>query len=146
MIQGLYIGILFVILLVDVRERRVRNALALPATGLALLAGLLDGREAFLLTVSGALAGFLFFYGLYWLGRNLYGRSVLGFGDVKLAMLLGAMLGLQQVFPALVLGILLAGCSGMILLLTKRAGRHSTLPYGAFLAAAGILMLLGGAF
>jgi leader peptidase (prepilin peptidase)/N-methyltransferase len=65
----------------------------------------------------------------------------LGFGDVKLAMLLGAMLGLQYVWPALALGMLLAGLAAVLLLVFGRAGWHSTMPYGAFLAGAGIIVL-----
>ena len=142
LLHGFYIVILALIILFDVRHYRVPNVLTLPATGLALLAGLLGGREAFLLSLAGALTGFVFFYALYWLGRKAYGRPVLGFGDVKLAMLIGAMLGLQQVLPALALGILLAGLGGLALLLTKQAGLRSTIPYGAFMAAGAIIMLV----
>ncbi len=57
-------------------------------------------------------------------------------------MLLGAMLGLQYVWPALLLGILLAGIATVFLLLTGRAGLRTSLPYGAFLAGAGIIVLV----
>lgn len=137
-----YIVILFLILVVDIRERRILNALALPGTIVALLAGLASGRSEFLTALSGAAAGFLFFYSLYWVGRKFYGSNALGFGDVKLAMLLGAILGIQQVLIVLSLGMLLAGFAGIILLLTRHGSKQSTLPYGAFLAAAGIIALV----
>lgn len=146
LLQGSYIAILLLIMVVDLRWRRVLNALSLPGTALALLAGWLAGREAFLLALSGALLGFGLFLALSWAGRRAYGTAVLGFGDVKLAMLLGAMLGLQQILPALALGLLLAGGGSLALLLTRRARRDSMVPYGAFLAAAGIVVLLGGRF
>lgn len=142
LLTGVYIVILSLIIVYDVRHYRIPNVLALPATGLALLAGLLGGRQAFLLTLAGAITGFVFFYILYWLGRKAYGRPVLGFGDVKLAMLIGAMVGMQQVLPALALGILLAGLGGLALLLTKQAGLRSTIPYGAFMAVGAIIVLV----
>ncbi len=137
-----YIIILFLILLVDIHERRILNALALPGTLVALLAGLVSGRSEFLAALTGAAAGFLFFYTLYWVGRTVYGYNALGFGDVKLAMLLGAILGIQQALIVLSLGMLLAGFTGIILLVTRRGSKQSTLPYGAFLAAAGIIALV----
>jgi leader peptidase (prepilin peptidase)/N-methyltransferase len=142
LLTGVYIVILSLIIVYDVRHYRVPNILVLPATGLALLAGVLSGRDAFLLTLAGALTGFVFFYALYGLGRKAYGRPVLGFGDVKLAMLIGAMLGILMVLPALALGILLAGLGGLALLLTKQAGLRSTIPYGAFMAAGAIIVLV----
>lgn len=142
LITGFYILVLSLILLVDLQQRRILNMIALPVTLLALAAGLIDGRESFAVALLGSLAGFLFFYLLYWVGRKFYGRGALGFGDVKLAMLLGAMLGLQDVWPALALGLLLTGLASILLLLTGRAGLRTGLPYGAFLAGAGIIVLV----
>ncbi len=142
LITGIYILVLFLILLVDLRQRRILNAVTLPATLLALAVGLINGRETFLIALLGALAGFVFFYLLYLAGRKFYGHGALGFGDVKLAMLLGAILGLQYVWPALVLGLLLAGLTAVLLLLSGRAALRTSLPYGAFLAGAGIIVLV----
>ena len=142
LITGFYILVLILILLVDLQQHRILNAIALPATLFALVAGLIDGQESFLVALLGALAGFLFFYLLYWVGGKFYGRGALGFGDVKLAMLLGAMLGLQYVWPTLILGLFLAGLTSILLLLTGRAGLRTSLPYGAFLAGAGITVLV----
>jgi leader peptidase (prepilin peptidase)/N-methyltransferase len=137
-----YIVILTLIFLVDIRDRRIRNVVALPGTLVALGVGLVNGREAFMISLSGAIVGFLFFYGLYWIGGKLYGPGALGFGDVKLAMLLGAILGLQLILTTLSLGMLLAGVTSVILLLAKTGNRQSALPYGAFLALAGITVLI----
>ena len=141
-LTAFYIVILFLILLVDISERRILNALALPGTLLAILAGLADGRDTFLAAFFGAALGFLFFYALYLIGGRFYSSTALGFGDVKLAMLLGAIMGIQQVLIVLSLGMLLAGSASIILLLDKRGNRQSTIPYGAFLAIAGIISLI----
>lgn len=142
LIVGIYILVLVLILLVDLQQRRILNVIVLPATLLALAAGFIDGRDTFILALLGALAGFLFFYLLFWVGRWFSGKGALGFGDVKLAMLLGAMLGFRYVWPAMVLGLLLTGLTTVLLLLTGRAGLRASLPLGAFLAASGIIVLL----
>jgi leader peptidase (prepilin peptidase)/N-methyltransferase len=138
----LYLIILLLILLFDIRERRILNSLSLPGTAVALAAGLANGREAFLVSLSGAALGFFFFFALYWIGSKYYGSGALGFGDVKLAMLLGAILGVHQVLIVLTLGMLLAGLGGMLLLMIKRNDKQSSLPYGAYLAFAGIVAII----
>lgn len=60
---------------------------------------------------------------------------------MKLAMLLGAMVGLRWVAAVLLLGILLAGLAGGLLLLFGRARQGQYLPYGFYLSLAGILLL-----
>ncbi len=141
-LTGIYILVLIVILLVDLRQRRIMNLITLPTTALALLAGFAGGRESFVVTLLGAAAGFLFFYLLYWFGKWLYGPGALGFGDVKLAMLLGAMVGLQYIWPTLALGLLLAGLASILLLLFGQASMHTSLPVGVFLSTAGIMILV----
>jgi prepilin signal peptidase PulO-like enzyme (type II secretory pathway) len=138
-----YIVVLLLILLFDIRQRRILNLLVLPVTLIALIAGLVESHTTFLLALSGAVVGFLFFYVLYWVGTRRYGSAALGFGDVKLAMMLGAILDVQMVLIALSAGMILAGFGALVLLLAKQGNRESTLPYGAFLAVTGILFLLG---
>lgn len=141
-LTAVYIIILLLILLFDIRERRILNTLALPGTAIALLAGLANGREPFLVAITGAALGFLSFFALYFIGGKYYGRAALGFGDVKLAMMLGAILGVHQILIVLAAGMLLAGLAGALLLAVKRANRESSIPYGAYMAVAGILALL----
>ncbi len=146
LLTSFYLVVLLLILIIDLRQRRVLNSLALPTTLVALFAGLASEHPVFLRSASGAALGFLFFYVLYWLGKKLYGPTALGFGDVKLAMLLGAILGAHQILLTLSLGMLLAGIAAVTLMATRRAGKRSTLPYGAFMASAGIFMLLWTTF
>ncbi len=141
-LTSLYIFILLLILLFDIGERRILNGLALPGTMIALFAGLANGHEAFLGALAGAALGFLFFFALYWIGGRYYGAGALGFGDVKLATLLGAIIGVELVLIVLASGMLLAGLTAALLLAVKRDDRRRTLPYGAFLAFAGIISLI----
>lgn len=142
LITCLYIMVLLLIIGVDLHQRRILNKVTLPGTLVALLISLAYGWQPFFLALLGALIGFLVFYGLFWLGGRKYGPGALGFGDVKLAMLLGAMLGLQHILFTLALGMLLAGLAAILLILAGRAGQKRTLPFGAYLAAAGVVMLV----
>jgi len=119
-----------------------------PATALALAGSLMVTRaeNTLPLALVGAVAGYVFFYVLYRLAQLIYGPNsgALGGGDVKLAMAMGAMLGFHRIFFALFLGIVLGGVVTLLLLLSGRVNRHAHLPYGQYLALAGIIMLIWG--
>lgn len=140
-IAAIYVAVLLFLLVWDVVYRRIPNVVVLPATLLALGGSALaqSAGGSLPLALAGAAVGLLFFYGLYRLGRRLYGLPALGMGDVKLAMLIGAMVGLNRVLPTLAAGMLLAGLAALLWL---RQRRTTTLPYGAFLSTAAIFTLL----
>ncbi|MBI4322144.1 MAG: prepilin peptidase [Chloroflexi bacterium] len=68
----------------------------------------------------------------------------MGFGDVKLAGVIGLVVGFPAVLVALVLGAVSGGIVGAALLLAGRKGRKDALPFGVFLSIGGIVSLLWG--
>jgi leader peptidase (prepilin peptidase)/N-methyltransferase len=93
--------------------------------------------------VGGAVAGGLFF-GILWVSPFVFGREGMGFGDVKLAAMMGAFLGLPMVLVAIFLGVLAGGLTAIALLALglRRLGEY--LPFGSFLALGGVLGTLWG--
>ncbi len=71
-------------------------------------------------------------------------RTGMGWGDVKMAGMLGLITGYPNVFVAILGGIILGGITGALLLLTRRKKRKETIPFGPFLSIAGIVTLLWG--
>jgi leader peptidase (prepilin peptidase)/N-methyltransferase len=140
----LFATILIALAVIDWEQRRLPNAILLPATALALALAWADGRLPSA-AAGGALA-FALFLAFYGFGRRLFGPGALGPGDVKLTGLIGAMLGLELLPYALTLGILSAGAVAAGLLLTGRIRRGDAIPYGHFLALAGVTCLIGGAW
>ena len=138
--MGLMGAVLVLLAVIDWEQRRVPNVIVLPATAAA-LAWAWAGGHLFSAAAGAALA-FAFFLALYALGRRLFGPGALGMGDVKLAALIGAIFGVEQMGYALVLGILLAGATAVGLLVTKRAQRGDMLPFGHFMALAAVVVLL----
>jgi len=90
-----------------------------------------------------AVAGGIFFV-IMWGSPFVFGREGMGFGDVKLAAMMGAFLGLPVVLVATFLGVLAGGLTATLLLLLglRRLGEY--LPFGAFLALGGVLAALWG--
>jgi len=134
----LFAAVLLLLAVVDWEQRRLPNAVVLPAlaAAVALSADPLAAGLA-------AAAAFVVFLAVYALGRRLYGPGALGMGDVKLAALVAAVVGPAAV-AALLGGVLLAGGGAAVGLLSGRVRRGAALPYGSFLAVAGVVVLLWG--
>ncbi|MFF4171273.1 prepilin peptidase [Streptomyces sp. NPDC001744] len=133
---------------VDARVHRLPDGLTLPlAAGLPLLLGaaaLLPGGAG---SWPHALLGAAVLGGSY-LVLFLINPRGLGFGDVKLALPLGAALGWygwEVLFAGAFAGFLLGAVYGLGLVLLRRAGRSSAIPFGPFMLAGGLLGLLLGA-
>ena len=141
---ALFIAILLLIIVIDLEHRLILHVVTFPATLLALLSSFVNPDNSPLAALLGAAAGFLIFYLLYLLGTFLFGPGALGFGDVTLAMTMGAMLGLLRIPFALIIGILLGGVISILLLLLRRSSARTYLPYGQYLAIGGIIMLIWG--
>ena len=90
-----------------------------------------------LVAAAGAAALFLF---LYFLALLLYRRRALGFGDVLLAALIGAMAG-QQAFLAIFIGMILGAAGGLLLVALRVRTMRDYIPYGAYLCAGTIIAL-----
>jgi leader peptidase (prepilin peptidase)/N-methyltransferase len=87
--------------------------------------------------------------GLLWLGGTLFekfrGKEGLGLGDVKMMAMMGAFLGLRASLLILILGALSGSLIGYTYIkVTKQDPDSYQLPFGTFLAAAGIFVALEG--
>jgi len=74
----------------------------------------------------------------------LISRGGMGWGDVKLAALIGTATGFPLVFVALLMGIILGGLVAVLLLALKIKKRKEAIPFAPFLSLATIVTLLWG--
>ena len=127
------------IFIVDLEHRLIFDLSIFPLLVVILAAvGLFDRTRLVTLALAAALSGliFLLFYGLGWL---LYRQEALGFGDVKLALLLGALVGWPGLVTALFATAILAAVLSLLLLASGSVERRAFIPFGVF-------MTLGAAF
>jgi leader peptidase (prepilin peptidase) / N-methyltransferase len=88
--------------------------------------------------------------GLAWLALlivHLISPAGMGFGDVRLAFVLGLFLGwlsLRHVLTGIFLGFLLGALIGVGLVLSKVRSRKDAVPFGPFLAGGAVLAVLAG--
>jgi len=140
---SLLVTALLVCTATDLMRYRVPNAITYPGTALALLAALLLPDADIVSAIAAAIVGALVFLVLAFVTRG-----GMGLGDVKLAMLIGAGLGLPAAYQALVIGVMVGGLMILALLMLGLVSRKQAVPYAPFLAlaAVAVVLLQGGSF
>ncbi len=131
--------VLVPVVVIDMRHRLIPDILVLPATVLALVAAILADPDRWWVPVVGAMgaAGFLL---LLWAVHP----AGMGLGDVKLAALMGAVLG-ASVIPAFAIAFGAGAVLGLALLLRMGPrARKVAVPFGPFLAAGALAALWVG--
>lgn len=124
---------------VDVETRRIPNAVVLPATGVALVTVALLHPDELVIALVAAVGAFLFFF-----IPGLISAKLVGMGDAKLALLIGAMLG-NDILSALMLAAFGAGLFALVyVLIAGRRALQTAIPLGPFLAGGAVVALLAG--
>ena len=95
-------------------------------------------------TLLGGAVGFAGFSVLKWLGHLVFGEEVLGAGDANLALAIGCMTGYPLVAATLALGIIVGGLVAGVVLVLRRGGLRSAMPYGPAVIAAALVVLVHG--
>lgn len=94
--------------------------------------------------VLGAIAGYLSLWSVYWLFKLLTGKEGMGYGDFKLLAAIGAFLGWQALPGVILLSSLVGACLGIGLIVFAKHGRETPIPFGPYLAIAGLVTLFYG--
>ena len=136
-VAALFCAALVAVSATDLEHRIIPNRIVLPAAGAVLLAQtLLEPSPEWALGALGA-SGFLFLAALAY-------PAGMGMGDVKLALLLGAMLG-RSAAVALMVGMVAALIPSIVLLVRHgSAARKMGIPFAPFLAFGGAVGLFAG--
>lgn len=151
-----YLSLFLVLGVIDLEHQLILNKIVYPAAAAALLIdiflpppGIIDLTLPLPLTgaisgVMGGATGFILFLAIYLVTLLIYKQEGIGFGDVKLAGLIGLVAGSRLVLVALLMGVILGGFVSMALLLLKIKGRKEAIPFGPFLCLTTIVTLFWG--
>ena len=125
---------LIFIFVVDLEHRLIFDlSVFAPLVVTLAVVGVFDRSRLIPLLLAAALSGliFLLFYGLGWL---LYRQEALGFGDVKLALLVGVLVGWPGLVTALFATTIIAAILSLLLLASGSIERRAFIPFGVFMA------------
>ncbi len=139
----IYFSILLLIFIIDLEHRLILNVIVYPVAAFAILVNVIfssaDIIPGFLSGLAGASSGLLLFAIIV-----IVSRGGMGFGDVKMAGLMGLMLGIPLNFVAIFLAVVSGGLIAGLSLLTRKTKRRQAIPFGPFLAAGTMAAMLWG--
>ncbi|MEO7031877.1 MAG: A24 family peptidase [Herbaspirillum sp.] len=140
----LFIYFLIALTFIDADTQLLPDDLTLPLLWLGLLVNLNASFVSLPDAVIGAAAGYLSLWSVYWLFKLITGKEGMGYGDFKLLAAMGAWLGWQMLPVIILLSSLVGAVVGIALIVFARHGRNIPIPFGPYLAAAGLLALFYG--
>lgn len=136
------VTMLWILTLIDLETGLLPDALTVPGIGLGMAFSFWIGDP--LSSLIGIVAG----YGVFWLLARLFllatKREGMGHGDFKLLAMLGAFFGWQALPFIVFISSLSGAVVGSLYLWLSRRGMRAAVPYGPFLAVAGVAWLLWG--
>ena len=135
---------LIALTVIDLDTQLLPDSLTLPLLWLGLTVNIFETWAPLSSAVTGAIIGYGCLWCIYWLFKLTTGKEGMGYGDFKLLAALGAWFGWQAIPLMLLLSSLVGALSGIVVLIVLRKGRDTPLPFGPYLAGAGIVMLFYG--
>ena len=142
-VVAFYFCVFIVLGVIDLKHQLILNKIVYPAAVIALIIDFFLSDFGIIQGLIGFGIGFGFFLVVFILVSLLYGEGM-GFGDVKLAGLIGLAVGSPNVVVALLLGIILGGVVAIVLLALKVKKRKEAIPFGPFLALGAMVTLVWG--
>lgn len=141
---SILIGALIALTFIDIDTQLLPDSITLPLLWLGLLFNVSEMYVSLFSAVIGAMAGYLSLWLVYWAFKLATGKEGMGYGDFKLLAALGAWLGWQMLPLVILLSSLVGAVVGVFLIVAAKRGRNVPIPFGPYLASAGVLALFWG--
>ncbi|QBE62920.1 prepilin peptidase [Pseudoduganella lutea] len=140
----LFAYLLIAMTFIDADTKLLPDDLTYPLLWAGLLVNLNGTFVPLADAVIGAAAGYLVLWSVYWLFKLVTGKEGMGYGDFKLLAALGAWLGWMMLPTIILLSSVVGAVVGIGLIVFAKRGRENPIPFGPYLAAAGMIALLFG--
>ena len=129
---------------IDLDTQLLPDSITLSLLWAGLLLNLNGGFTDISSAVTGAMAGYLVLWAVYWAFKLATGKEGMGYGDFKLLAAIGAFLGWQMLPAVILLSSVVGAVVGIALIALRSHGRDVPIPFGPYLAAAGVIALFFG--
>ena len=129
---------------IDMDTQLLPDSMTLPLLWLGLGVNLFSVWTPLPSAVMGAILGYGSLWSVCWLFKIFTGKEGMGYGDFKLLGALGAWFGWQAVPLMILLSSFVGAALGIAILIARGQGRDTPMPFGPYLAGAGLLTLFFG--
>ncbi len=138
-------GAIVALAFIDWDTTLLPDDITLPLLWAGLLAAALRWTSVPLASaIWGAAAGYLSLWLIYWLFKLITGKEGMGYGDFKLFAALGAWFGWQALVPIILMASVIGAIVGIALKLSSGLRQGGYVPFGPFLAGAGLTAMIFG--
>ncbi len=135
-------AVLIVLTAIDLDYQLLPDSLTLPLLWIGLLLNIDNTFVSLENAVLGSVFGYLCLWGVFWLFKIITGKEGIGHGDFKLLAALGAWFGLASLPTIVLLSSTVGAVLGLALIAMGKQDRETQMPFGPFLAGAGLIHLL----
>jgi leader peptidase (prepilin peptidase) / N-methyltransferase len=105
---------------------------------------LISVAASFLASILGVLAGGGVLFMIGWIGGIIFKKEAMGWGDIKMMAMVGAIWGPGIAFYTFVFGAFLGAIVGVTQLVMRKLGKEHYIPFGPYLGAGLFLAVLAG--
>jgi prepilin signal peptidase PulO-like enzyme (type II secretory pathway) len=137
-LRSFFVLVLVQVIFFDFEHRLILDRVMFPSMAIALFASLF--RDPWWGGIAAGLGAGLLFLGIALAGAAIFKAEALGFGDVKLVVFLGLLLGPLPTVQAIFYGVFMAGVVSIGVIAWHRSMK-GTLAYGPYLAAGALILL-----
>ena len=140
----IYLWALIALTFIDADTTLLPDDITLPLLWLGLLVNIGSVFTDIGSATLGAAGGYLVLWFVYWGFKLLTGKEGMGYGDFKLLAAIGAWLGWQMLPLVILLSAAVGTVVGVAGIVLKGRDKGAKLPFGPYLAAAGLIALIWG--
>lgn len=140
----IFLWCLIALTFIDLDKMYLPDQITLPLMWLGLLLSLNDTFVTPIDAILGASLGYLSLWSVFWGFKLLTGKEGFGYGDFKLLAAMGAWMGYTQLPVIIILSSFVGAVFGIVMIVTKINKKGQPIPFGPYLAIAGLIAFFYG--
>lgn len=138
----IFITLLIPISFIDFKEMLIPDSLSVSGIIIGLLLAVFRG--GIFISLLGVAAGSVYILATIYIGKAIYKKDVMGFGDLKLAAMIGAFVGWANFLLTIPISAFIGSIYGLIQIRKGESSMQSLVPYGPFLSIGGVITFIFG--